>query len=127
MLKSENRRFNLEEAKAAFEKYFEKNGLMGSMSNNLIQINIKHVFLDEKERKRVFTEAFFKKLATFDKSIFEILGLEREVETLEDFFELTSPNLRKLSPSNSRIDRSVNKSMQNTSTVKVLSDYQNFF
>jgi len=32
VLKSENRRFNTEEAKAAFDKYFEKNGLTGSLS-----------------------------------------------------------------------------------------------
>ena len=34
----------------------------------------------------------------FDKNILEILGLEKKVETMEDFFELTSSRLKNLSP-----------------------------
>jgi len=104
VLKTENRRFNIDEAKVILDKYFEKNP---TLVNN------------DSQRKKVFTDAFYDKLALFDKNLLEILGLEKKVETFEDFFDLTSPSMKKiLPPASSRGSETMNNSMMNFSTVK---------
>ena len=109
MLKTENRRFNIEEAKIILDKYFEKNP---ALINN------------DSQRKKIFTDAFYDKLALFDKNLLEILGLEKKVETFAHFFDLTSPPMKKiLPPASSRGTESMNNSQMNFSTVKV----RNFF
>lgn len=57
---------------------------------------------DEQPKKEVFSTAFYEKLEAFDKGILDLLGLEKKVETLEDFFEMTSAKLRNLSPAPER-------------------------
>ena len=105
MLKTENRRFNIEEAKIILDKYFEKNP---ALINN------------DSQRKKIFTDAFYDKLALFDKNLLEILGLEKKVETFADFFDLTSPSMKKiLPPASSRGTESMSNSQMNFSTVKV--------
>ncbi len=57
----------------------------------------------------------------FDKNLLEILGLEKQVETFEDFFDLTSPTMKKIMPpQSSRGSELMNSSlMNNTTSVKV--------
>jgi len=71
------------------------------------------------QRKKVFTDAFYEKIALFDKNLLEILGLEKQVETFEDFFDLTSPTMKKIMPpQSSRGSELMNSSLMNATSVK---------
>ncbi len=75
------------------------------------------------DKNKLFSNAFYKKLAVFDKDILEILGLEKQIDTFDDFFDLTTPNLKKLSTSISKDKSLIHKSMQKpTTSVKVVTN-----
>jgi len=101
-LKPENGKINVEEARLTFDKYFEKNAPSG----------------DDKQKKRVFSKAFYERLKLFDKNILEILGLEKKVETVEDFFELTSSKLKNLSPLRKTTDAFIRNDFGTPTTVR---------